>query len=523
MPNHIYNKNDLIKRLEAYLGKTFEVIDNKGMFEHVQDFNLQKGIAGAVVEQCIFEYPPDSKQEADLIILDQGAEVKTELKTTGMLIEREPKKHYVAKEPMSITAVGVYDISDQEFNTSHFWKKLEHMLIIYYHYASDHAVTPYEYKDFPLVGYEFHEFSTNDVEVLKRDWQYVHDLCAEVVSHHPGPRTKDWKSEVKQEYIDVHGQLRRLLSYIDLAPKFPPRFRLKKPTVSAIISKHFGYELEQLPGKYTAISDIDLKCKELTTQYKGQTIGELADRFGLPKETASGSENKGISERIIISMFGGVSKKINQIELFNRFGLIGKTVVMTSSGGRTEDMKLFRVDFNELSRTVICEDDGTARPVLFEDSELYAYFADHEFLCILFEEPPKEYYTDEKGKRKEKKHKLVQNRFVGFKRLVFSDKFIEETVKRLWEDSREKILNHTLEDMVQRRKDGSVIINKTGSISSALNLLKGSDNEVFIKCSAKDTSDKYKTECVNGIKVLPQYVWIKGTSIIAELADTPEL
>ena len=106
---------------------------------------------------------------------------------------------------------------------------------------------------------------------------------------------------------------------------------------------------------------------------------------------------------------------------------------------------------------------------------------------------------------------------------MFSDEFIEGTVKRLWEDSREKILNHTLEDVVQRRKDGSVIMNKTGSVSSALNLLKGADNEVFIKCSATDTSDKYKTECVNGIKVLPQYVWIKGTSIIAELADTPEL
>lgn len=523
MPNHIYNKNELIKRLEVYLGKTFELIDNKGMFDHVQEFNLQKGIAGAVVEQCIFEYPPDSKQEADLIIIDQDVEIRTELKTTGMLIEKKPKKHYVAKEPMSITAVGVYDIADQEFTTSHFWQKLEHMLIVYYHYAANHAVTPYEYKDFPLIGYEFHEFSTSDIEVLKRDWQYVHDLCAEVVSHHPGPRTKEWKLEVKQEYIDVHGQLRRLLSYIDLAPKFPPRFRLKKPTVSTIISNHFGYELEQLPGKYTVISDIDIKCKELTVQYKGKTIDELADMFSLPKVTSSGTEDKGITERIIVSMFGGVSKKLNQIEIFNRFGLIGKTVVMTSSGGRTEDMKLFHVDFDEFSQTVIYEDDGTVRPMFFEDSELYSYFADHEFLCILFEEPPKEYYIDETGKRKEKKHKLVQNKFVGFKRLVFTDEFIDKTVKYLWDDTRDKIFSHTLEDVVQTRKDGSVIVNKTGSISSALNLLKGAENDVFIKCSGTDTSDKYKTECVNGMKILPQYVWIKGVSIINELAKTPEL
>lgn len=111
MPNHIYDKDNLIRRLEAYLGKTFEEIDNKGMFKHVQDFNLQKGIAGSIVEQCIFEYPPDTKQEADLIIVDGRENVKTELKTTGMLIQEKPRRHYVAKEPMSITAVGVYDIA----------------------------------------------------------------------------------------------------------------------------------------------------------------------------------------------------------------------------------------------------------------------------------------------------------------------------------------------------------------------------------------------------------------------------
>lgn len=168
MPDHIYDKKALIARLEAYVGKTFEMIDNKGMFDNVQKYNLQKGIAGSVVEQCIFEYPPDTKQEADLIILDGEKSVKTELKTTGMLIQEKPKRHYVAKEPMSITAVGVYDIAEQKFETSHFWEKLQHMLIIYYYYSATHAVSAYEYKDFSMVGYEFHEFSKEDKEVLKK-------------------------------------------------------------------------------------------------------------------------------------------------------------------------------------------------------------------------------------------------------------------------------------------------------------------------------------------------------------------
>ena len=504
MPDHVYEKSALISRLETCRGKTFGAIDNKGMFAHVQEFPLQKGIAGAVVEQCIFGYDPDSKQEADLIILDGEEATKTELKTTGMLVNPHPRKHYVAKEPMSITAVGVYDIAEQEFYSSHFWEKLEHMLIVYYHYAADHAVSAYEYKDFPLVGYEFHEFSDDDVEVLKNDWEHVRKLCEGVVSHYPGPRDAQWKADVKQEYIDVHGQLRRVLSYIDLAPKFPPRFRLKQPTVSAMIANHFGYSLEQLPGKYTTVSDIDKKCQELTERYRGRTIESLANEFGIPYSRQR--ENKGITEHIIVAMFGGKSKKLNQIELFEKFGLIAKSVAVTSTGGRTEDMKLFKVDFDEITQRVVTEEDGSSREYQFEDSELYTYFADHEFLCIVFKEAGSE-----------SSNKRGDNMFLGFKRLVFSNQFIEETVKPVWEDTRSKILNGTLEDIIQYRQDGSIVVNKSGDVSSAPNFLKSRDNEVFLRGSGADASLKHKTECVNGIRMLPQYIWIKGTAIVSQI------
>lgn len=512
MAYHVYEKSDVIRRLNSSLGKTLGAIDNRGIFSHVQSFARQKGVAGAIVEQCIFEYPPDSKQEADLIIRDGEETKKTELKTTGMLIEKKPEKHFVAKEPMSITAVGVYDIAEQEFYSSHFWEKLEHMLIVYYHYASNRAVSPYEYKDFPLVGYEFHEFKEEDVEVLKNDWEHVRRLCAEVVLQFPGPRNEQWKHDVKQAYIEAHGRLRQVLSYIDLAPKFPPRFRLKKPTVSAIISNHFKYSLEQLPDRYTEVSDIDRKCQELTGLYKGRSIASLASEFSIPysQQTAS----KGIAERIVVGMFGGVSKKLNQIELFAKFGLIGKTITITSTGKRTEDMKLFRVDFSEITKATILEEDGSLREYQFEDSDFYTYFADHELLCIIFEEPS---FSSEAERNA---HKLGDNVFLGFKRLVFSDKFIDETVKFVWEDTRNKVLHKTLVDVVQYNGDGSAVMNKSGDISSAPNFTKSKDNTVFLRGSGTDSSLKNKTECVNGIQMLPQYVWIKGAAIVEEISET---
>lgn len=369
MAEHKYTKEELIQRFDGILEKTFEEIDDIGMFEHVlhEDFKLQKGIAGSVIEQCVLHYPPDTKQEADLVVVDNGENVNTELKVTGMRISKDGgKAHFIAKEPMSITAVGVYELDQQTFCTSHFWNKLEHMLIVYYLYDSDKAVKPYDYKDFLVKGYEFHEFEETDKQTLANDWRRVHSLICDIIRDNPGTRDKEWKERVKQDYIERYGQLRSVLSYIDLAPKFPPRFRLKKPTVSTIIAKHFGYELEQLPGRYTSISDIEIKIMELTKQYRGKTIGELADFFGVPKRTKDGKENKGIAEQIIIKMFGGNSSKMNQIELFQRFGLIGKSITVTSSGGRTEDMKLFHVHFDDIQQTTITDDDGTTR--LFSSS-----------------------------------------------------------------------------------------------------------------------------------------------------------
>mgnify|MGYP001625742843 FL=1 len=106
---------------------------------------------------------------------------------------------------------------------------------------------------------------------------------------------------------------------------------------------------------------------------------------------------------------------------------------------------------------------------------------------------------------------------------MFSDEFIDTKVRKLWEDTRNKVLKHTLVDVVQKRKDGSIIVLKNGEVSSAPNFMKSSENVVFMRGSGVDSSRKNKTESVNGICMLPQYVWIKGTSVVDELKRTPEM
>lgn len=518
MEDHIYTKSDLIYRFDGILNKKLQEIDDKGIFADVRNFKLQKGVVGTIIEQCVLGYPPNSRQEADLVVQDGSKIIKMELKSTGMVIDSSGSDHFVAKEPMSITAVGIYDLADQTFYSSFFWHKLEHMLLVYYHYSYDHAVKPYDFRNFYIKGYDFHEFNKEDELILKRDWEHVHSLIVSIISEKPGPKDKEWKEEVKNEYIDRHGELRQVLSYIDLAPKYPPRFRLKRSVVSLMIAKHFGYELEQLPGRYNEVSDIDIKCQELTVKYSGKTVAELSKIFNI-----SYSNSKNMSEKMIIGMFGGTSTKLNKIELFVRFGLIAKTIVLSHKGGKTEDMKLFHIDFEEMVKTTIIDEDGSLKPMSFEDSMLYSYFADHEFLCAIFQEPDKDSIPDTDSNDINNENSLYRNIFLGFKRLVFSDDFIYNYVFKLWMDTRDKIMNNKLRIVFKHRKDGRFTRTRSGRIQSAPNFLKSSQNVIFIRGSAPDSSPRHMTESVNGISMLPQYVWIRGDAIINELGDLTKL
>lgn len=501
--NHVYTKAKVEELLNNCKNKTLIEIDNKHIFETYETTELQKGIAGKIIEECVFGYDSNSKQEPDLVI--DGT--LTELKTTGLIKDKDG--NYKAKEPVSITAVSVYTISNEEFLTSHFWEKLEHLLFVFYEYIKidGKKMTPYDYKDFPFKGYYFNEISEEDKQCFKSDWENVHSLVSEITSNYPNVDEKEWKEKVKNEYIRRRKEIREKgLNFIDLAPKFPPRFRLKPSYASFIISKYFGYQYS-IVDNVNRLDELDKKCKELERKYAGKTLTEIARMLG---EDIEGDGPKNISEMIVTKMFTGKSCKLNSIELFSKFGIIAKTCVYTSSGSLSEDTKLFSVDFDEITRkkyTYYDENNNAIeKEYEFEDSDLYNYFNNNQFLIIKLIEPEPEFeYIN--GKKKRKKHPLKNNTFIGFKRFSFDDDIINGDVKRLWEDTRDKILNNKLID-VPTIKGGKQLILSNGEASTSPNFFASTENSVFIKGGALKSTSEYKTQIVNGIKMLPQFYWI---------------
>lgn len=200
---------------------------------------------------------------------------------------------------------------------------------------------------------------------------------------------------------------------------------------------------------------------------------------------------------IVQKHFG--NKKLNQIELFQRLGIVGKSITMTMEGNRTEDTKLFVIDFDE----------WTDKNILFEESAAYDFFANHQLLCMIFEEPSQA-------------APLCDNKFLGFKRLIFRDEFIQGEVRKIWEEVRSLIWEGKLTETVSLNKEGEPIVNKkTRTFRTEINFPKSRNNLVFVRGGGVDAS--VKTEEVNGIKMYKQYVWIKGSYIVGELKKLPLL
>ncbi len=527
-----YTKAFVHTLLEGVKGKKLGEVDKSNQFSRTKNSEKITGIAGDVIEQSVFGYARDSKQECDIEI--DG--VLTELKTTGVRVPKEDLKkvegkegdaynvYLGAKEPISITGVTFEPTIQTDFNTSHFWEKSEHLLIVFYEYKSYESVLASEYAEFPIVDYCYNKFNDEERAKLCNDWEIVRDYLQKVYDEYTDV------DERNEHLVGFTHALRDKLLLIDLAPGFKkrekkeepgkkqaetsyqkPRYRLKKTFVDYIVRGHFdksriNTEIS-LKESFSSYAQLDARCHAISAKYKGKTFSELKEELGVEVEVS----NKDFGAQCVIKMFDADCKKLNQISDFTKVGIIAKTITITPSGARTEDMKLSHIDFEEWSD----------KNIDFQNSDVCSYFCEHSFLCPVFCErgdmgaqrksESKEEFEDRKCRESAK------TTFEGFKRFAFDDDFIESDVKSTWDKSRELIHDNKLVWEYELDDEGNKKKNKSGSYKGAPNFPKSKDFNVFFRGGSNDSSDDAKTEVVNGIKMLPQFFWLKGTYVAEKL------
>lgn len=474
-PSRIFTSNQIDRILKEVIGKTLLQVDKAGIFQQHAGSEKVTGIAGHIIEASVLGCKIDSKQEADILIDD----IPHEVKTTGMVKPKRSDSPYIyeCKEPVSVTAVSIPVIVNEEFEDSSFWHKLAHMLWVYYFYNSPITVKLDAYKNFPILGFQLYTFSDSDKLLLKQDWLLVRNFL--IIIH----RDYCTQKEREEQYPRLSHELRGQLMLIDTAPKFPnnPRFRLKRAFATVIADKLFSKKhFEKLNVTFNKYEDLDNKCQYLTDKYKGKSFARIALELGVNVNLGA----KNFAELALIKMFGANSTRLNDIEDFAKLGIVAKSVPLLPNGKGKEDMKLFLPDLVDWTRERE-----------FEDSELFDYFTGHHFLFIIYR------YDKIPGTPDD----II---FEGFKRVFFDEDFIEKHVKRLWTEVRSLIINKRLRIIKNLDGYGHFVINKSGSVKESPNFPKKSTHKVFIRGGAATSEDKYKTWEINGLKMIPQSIWL---------------
>lgn len=477
--DNVFTRIELEQIFTACEGKTLGFLDRMNVFARAIVNPKITGIAGDVVEQSILGMKANSRQMPDLLV--DGVEI--ELKTTGVRTDKKNESEYDAKEPVSITAVSIDKIvKEDDFDKSLLWHKLNRILFVYYHYSSNTIVKALGYSEFKILSYQFYEPSALDKARFQSDWLIVRNFLRNV---------QETYSDPTEGYPLLSTNINPELVVLDTAPKYPhpPRFRIKRAYFTLIVKKHFeSKSLEMLDDEFTSYKELDNKLHMFREKFGNKKVSELVSGFNIQCRAIT----KQISEQIIVRMFGGNSKKLNKVELFEAFGIIGFSIAISAKDGRTEDTKMCPIDFEEIMEE---------KP--FEESDVYKYYHDNAFLFFILKE------TDvaSSAKGKEQKVKFENNEFLGFKRIRFDDDFIFTHVKPVWERIRELIDTKTLKE---EYKKGS-------TTAKAPNFPKSSEGVIFVRGTGTDISDK--PVCVNGIRMYRQNFWIRGSELVDMLNE----
>lgn len=129
-----------------------------------------KGNYGQTLEKYYFGYDPNSKAEADFI--DAGLE----LKSSPLKILKN--KEYRAKERLVLNIIDYLNVHKEEFDSSSFWKKNAHLLLVFYLHDKSLDILDYIIK---LV--DDWRYPNEDLTIIKKDWETINQKIKEGKAH----------------------------------------------------------------------------------------------------------------------------------------------------------------------------------------------------------------------------------------------------------------------------------------------------------------------------------------------------
>ncbi|CAK1236082.1 MutH/Sau3AI family endonuclease [Fructobacillus fructosus] len=479
---HVFTKQEIDKRFNDAKGKTLGEIDIAGDFERTLHNPKITGIAGDVVEHSILGYASDTKQAPDIKI--DGVDI--EVKTTGVRGDYTKPKTLVAKERITITNVSPNRIKNETFEDSTLWDKLSRTLLAFYLYDSKTVVPASEYANFRFLGYELHAVSEADRKIIKNDWEIVRNFCA-------SQSVIDKKDEAQAA---AYSAAKKEMMYLETAPgwKNGPRFAIKKTYANQIIQEYFGKQAAAMSSAVSSYAELDAFLARQSDKYKGMTLREIFASLNLDEKKA---KPKQAAHLLMAKILNGNSKNVesdSQFDLVKKSGLVTKIFVLDQKGNKKEDCKFnYRIDFDEF--------DNSDKDV--HDTDVYDYFSNTHFLFAIFQN------HGDKG--------IIENTFLGFKRLTFSDEYLEENLVPVLSRLKELVAGQEFRVWDKVNKFGNVVYNSNGLPRTENNFPKSTEHPFFLRGSGSNSSNKPLK--INGYNCYQMQMWLHGNKLLELLNE----
>jgi len=386
-----------------------------------------KGNFGQILEKFYFGYEPNSDAEPDF--LEAGLELKTSpLKTLK-------NGEYRSKERLVLNIINYLEVHKEEFETSSFWKKNAHLLLVFYLHDRDLDLLDYLIK---LV--DDWQYPNEDLKIIKQDWEFINQKIKDGKAHelsegdtfYLGACTKGstaLKSFRDQPFNEEQAKQRA--------------YSLKQGYVNHIIA-NIAQEETAVYGKIIdrpEVLDIVQSIEEIVISkfqpFFGKSAEEIAEKFDLHFNPKAKNYFASITNAVLKAILGIEQDKT--IEEFEKADIQVKTIRVEQNNRIEQSVSFPAFDFIQIYNES------------WRESELKD-LTEKKFLFLFFKNNGNEYVFDK----------------IKFWNMPFIDR---NEVRKVW--LRTKKIIQTGEIIKGYKTD------KNGKVSRQLNFPKKTENNVW--------------------------------------------
>jgi DNA mismatch repair protein MutH len=167
LPYNPNDKNSILEFAKLLKGKSLRQACDESILKHNYS---GKGNFGQILEKFYFLYEPNSDSEPDFAIAG------LELKSTPL--KQLQSNEYRSKERLVLNIINYFEVVNQEFETSSFWKKNANILLVFYLHQAG-----YDILDLIIKLVDEWNFPNTDLEIIKKDWKLIKQKIADGKAH----------------------------------------------------------------------------------------------------------------------------------------------------------------------------------------------------------------------------------------------------------------------------------------------------------------------------------------------------